>query len=78
MKMLLTFDANIITSYAMACLVVMTGSTTVLSGLILGIMGALGFAVTTLALVYRSLRLFLIDSGYPVLGIIITAVLLSV
>ncbi len=80
-KMLLTFGANLLASYAMACLVIMTGSTTVQSGLMLGIITALGFAATALGLVFiwesRSLRLFLIDSGYPALGIIITAALLS-
>jgi hypothetical protein len=81
MKMLLTFGANIVASFAMACLVNMTGSTTLTSGLILGIIVALGFAATTLGLVFiwesKSLKLFLIDSGYPALGIIASALLLS-
>lgn len=81
-KMWLTFSANILASIAMAYLVLVTGSTTVQSGLHLGIIVAFGFAVPTLASVFvwenRSLKLFLIDVGYPVVGIIATAVLLSV
>jgi hypothetical protein len=81
-KMLLTFGANLLASLAMAWLVVMTNSSTVSSGLMLGIITVLGFAVTTLGQVFiwenRSVKLFLIDIGYPALGIIITAVLLSV
>lgn len=80
-KMLLTLAANFLASLAMACLVHMTGSSTAASGITLGIIVALGFVATTLALVFiwesRSLRLFLIDSGYPILGVIISAVLLS-
>jgi hypothetical protein len=81
-KMLQTFLANIVTAYAMAFLVIMTGSTTLLSGLFLGILTAVGFAATTLGGVFtwesRSLKLFLIDIGYPALGIIASAILLSV
>ncbi len=81
-KMLLTFCANILASFSMAELVVLTGSSTVETGLILGTIAALGFAVTAVASVFvwenRSLKLFLIDVGYPVVGIIIAAVLLSV
>lgn len=80
-KMLLTFGANVMTSIAIQYLVIMTGSTTLLSGLILGIVTTLGFAVTTLASVFiwesRSLKLFLIDIGYPALGIITASILLS-
>lgn len=81
-KMLLNFLTNIIISYAMACLVSLTGSSTVYTGLILGCLVAGGFAATTLATVFnwenRSLKLFLLDAGYPVIGIIAIAILLSV
>ena len=81
-KMVQTLVANFIASYAMACLVIMTGSVTIESGLFLGTLAAIGFGATAIASVFiwesRSLKLFLIDVGYPVVGIIITAVLLSV
>lgn len=80
-KMILTFCANVAACIALACLVIMTDSTTVFSGLILGIITALGFAVPSLGSVFiwenRSLNLYLIDVGYPVVGIIVSAILLS-
>jgi Protein of unknown function (DUF1761) len=81
-KMIATFIMNIIMSYAMALLVVMTNSTTLVSGLLLGLIVSIGFAAPTLASVFlwesRSLRLFFIDLGYPTLGIILSAMILSV
>jgi len=81
-KMLLSFVSNFATALAMAHLVALTDSTTCMSGLKLGILAAVGFAAPTLASVFiwesRSLKLFLIDIGYPVVGIIASAVLLSV
>lgn len=81
MKMLLTFVANILAAYAMACLVMITHSSSLQSGLVLGGIAAVGFAATTLASCFiwenRSLKLFLIDVGYPIFGIIVSAVILS-
>jgi hypothetical protein len=81
-KMLLTFGANVLAVLAMACLVVLTGSFTVMTGLMLGKIVALGFACTAIGSVFiwesRSLKLFLIDAGYPAVGIIVAAVILSV
>jgi len=81
-KMLLTFAANYLACLCMAYLVEMTGSSTTQSGLILGSIAALGFAFTAIGSVFiwenRSLKLFLIDVGYPVVGIIAAAVMLSV
>ena len=80
-KMIQSLLANILTAFAMACLVILTGSTTLISGLFLGIIAAIGFAATTLASVFtwenRSVKLFLLDIGYPVLGIVATAIILS-
>lgn len=81
-KMLLTFAANFVTSLAMAYLVALTASTTITSGLCLGIIAAVGFTLTSIGSVFiwegRSLRLFLIDAGYPAVGIILSAILLSI
>jgi hypothetical protein len=80
-KMLLTFVANVIASIAMACLIIATGSSTAYSGFMLGTTAALGFAATAIAGVFiwesKSLKLFLIDAGYPVIGIIVSAIILS-
>lgn len=81
-KMLLTFGANVLASLAMAHLVIITGSATLMSGFILGTLVALGFAVPTLGSVFvwesRSLTLYLIDVGYSIVGFIAIAMLLSV
>lgn len=80
-KLLLTIIANTIACFAIAKLVIMTGSTTFFSGLVLGIIAAVGFSATTLASVSvwenRSLKLFLLDIGYPACGIIAAAIILS-
>jgi len=81
-KMLITFTAALISAFAMACLVIMTSATTWQSGLLIGILSSMGFAGTTLATAFiwesRSFKLFLIDIGYPILGIISSAMLLSI
>ncbi len=81
-KMLLTFCANVLASIAMALLVIMAGSTTVYSGFCLGLLCVLGFAATTLGTVFiwehRSFRLFLLDIGYPAIGLIVAAIILSI
>ena len=80
-SMVLTFIINLITCFAMAYLINITNSTSAVSGLIIGSIVAGGFAATTLGSVFtwesRSFKLFLLDSGYPVLGIITAAVILS-
>lgn len=81
-KMLLTFSANFVASLAMAYLVNLTNSTSAISGLCLGITAVFGFVLTSIGSVFiwenRSLKLFFIDAGYPALGIIISAIILSV
>lgn len=79
-NMVLTFLTNLIASFAMACFVAMTHSTSIQSGLVLGIIGA-AFAAIAVAGVFiwenKPLKLFLIDAGYPVFGILLSALLLS-
>lgn len=81
-KMILTFVSNYIASYAVAFLVIMTDSVTAHSGFMLGTIAAIGFIATAIASVFiwenRSLRLFLIDAGYPAVGIIVASMILSV
>ncbi len=80
-KMALTFACNLLISIVLACLVYMTGSTTLLSGLILGLKVALGIVLPVVGMVFiwenKSWRLFLIDAGYPAVGIVIGTILLS-
>lgn len=81
LKMGLTFLGNIIASLGMAMLVHATASTTLCSGLELGILVALCFVMTGIGISYvwidKSPKLFLIDAGYPALGVIIVAIILS-
>ena len=80
-KMLLTYGSNLFASIAMACLVNLTGSTNASTGLCLGIITAFGFVATSLGTTFvwenRSIKLFLLDVGYPVVGLISTAMFLS-
>lgn len=78
----LTFLHNIMSALAMAYLVNMAGSTTCISGLILGAIVAYGFVVTSVGNVFvwenRSIKLFLIDTGYPFFSAILSAIILSI
>lgn len=82
LKMGLTFVCNLIASLDMALIVHVTGSTTVFSGLQLGMLVAIGFVATSMGAAYvwasRPLKLSIIDIGYPMVGVIITAIILSV
>jgi hypothetical protein len=81
-KMGLNFLKNLMLAFAVAGLVVLTGSTTVWSGLLLGALVGCGVAVPAMADIFiwesRSLKLFLIDASYQVIGIILAAIVLSV
>lgn len=78
----LTLVNNSIIVCVLACLVTMTGSSTLESGLSLGLMVGCGFIATAIGGVFiwesRSLKLFFIDAGYQVIGAVIAAIILSV
>ena len=81
MNMGLTVLNNTVIVGALACLVHMTGSTTLETGLTLGLIVACGFIATAIGGVFiwesRSVKLFLIDSGYQMIGTVIAAIILS-
>jgi hypothetical protein len=81
-KMGLNFLKNVIVALALAWLVAITGSTTACSGFMLGAIIAFGFSVPAMADIFiwesRSFKLFLIDTGYQVIGVIMAAIILSV
>lgn len=81
-KIIITFCATLVAWFAMACLVAMVNSATFFSGFFLGSLIAVGFSAVTLAISYtwdnRSFRLFVIDSLCPVIGIIASAIILSI
>lgn len=78
----LTLLNNTVIVCAMGYLVYLTNSHTVRAGLHLGCITAVGFIATAIAGVFlwenRSVKLFLIDSGYQMLGVVASAVILSV
>jgi Protein of unknown function (DUF1761) len=55
---------------------------TLSTGFMLGLIASLGFAAATLGCTFvwqnKSLKLFLIDAGYPIIAITIAGMLLSV
>ena len=67
---------------ALALLIQGMGTENVVDGLILGLLASVGFILTSYATTYsfegRSLKLFLINSGYPVTSYAIIGVLLAV
>lgn len=80
-KMAFTFAMNLLTAFAVGCLVALTHASTLYDGLILALIIGLGIILTTFACTFiweeRSLRLFLIDVGYPLSTVLISALLLS-
>ncbi len=80
-NLLVTFLNNSIIVFALACLVQFCDSTTVLSGLMLGLLVAGCFSATAIGGVFlwegRSIKLFLIDIGYQIAGIVTSAIILS-
>jgi hypothetical protein len=69
-------------TFCLALLIEMTGAEGVGDGLLLGILAALGFIATSYATTYsfegRSLRLFLINSGYPLVSYAVIGIILAV
>jgi len=81
-KMFIAFFTNVLTSFGIACLIDLVGSATVLSGLILGSIIAICFAATTVANIdnwqSRSVKLFLLDTCYPMISIVVITIFLSI
>lgn len=81
LKMLQTLLGNFITCVAVAFLIHVLGITTAIKGLYLGLVTAFGFVATSMGVANtwegKSLKLTLIDAGYPIIGIILSSVILS-
>ena len=82
MKLIQTFIWNLVVALGVAFLVFMTNSQSVLSGINIGLFAGVCFSAATFGIAYawesRSVALFLVDCGYPVVGIIVCSVILSV
>jgi hypothetical protein len=80
-KLVQTLVLNLIVVFGVSFVVFVAHSTTILSGLKLGLFTGFCFSASTIGIAYtwesRSLRLFFVDCGYPILGITMSAVILS-
>lgn len=80
-KFVQTFVLNLIVAFGVAFIVFVAHSSTILSGFKLGLFTGICFSASTIGVAYtwegRSLKLFIVDCGYPVLGITLSAVILS-
>ena len=68
-------------TFVLALLIQGMGAENVVDGLILGLLASVGFILTSYATTYsfegRSLKLFLINSGYPVISYALIGILLA-
>ncbi len=82
MKMIQTFVCNLIAALAMGILVFFTDVDGLENGIKLGLLCGSGFAATSIITAHvwesRSFRLVAIDFGYPLLGITLCGIILSV
>jgi uncharacterized membrane protein YkgB len=82
MKMIQTFVCNLIGALAIAILIYLTGLTGAINGAKLGLLCGAGFAVTAIitSSVWESrpLKLVAIDFGYPLVGLIICGIILTI
>lgn len=74
--------ASIVIAFTLAIIVEAAGADTALDGLVLGLLAGVGFVAATQASNYtfesKSLKLYLINIGYPVVVFVVLGILLSV
>lgn len=80
-KSILTFIFNLLVSFALSIFIMAFGISSWQPALVLGLILGIFFTGTGMAISYvwesRSLKLSLIDIGYPILGIIIASIILA-
>jgi hypothetical protein len=73
---------SLIAAWVLAILVQATGANEPLDGVVLGLMTGGGIVATAIGVNYvfelRSLRIFLINAGYPALSLLIMAIILTI
>ena len=81
LKLIQTFVLNLVVSCGVAFIVFTTNSSTVLSAIKLGLFTGVCFSASTIGIAYtwegKSFKLLLVDCGYPIIGITVSAVILS-
>lgn len=72
---------SLIAAWVLAMLVQASGATNIVDGIVLALMVGVGFVASAMAVNYvfesKSLRIFLINAGYPVLSVLIMGVILT-
>lgn len=72
---------HLVVAMALAFVVQLTGASTVAHGLVLGLITGAGFAATAMGPNFvfeqKSPKLYLIDAGYPVVGYLIMAIIIT-
>lgn len=76
------FIGSVVTVFVLAVILEALGGDDILDGLVLGVVCGIGFIATSLAAQFsfegRPLKLYLIDAGYPVLGLAAAGVIIGV
>jgi hypothetical protein len=76
-----TFIITAFMVYLLAYLIAATGSFSALGGLRMGFITGIGFVATTLGITFlyegRSLKLFLIDAGYHIAGLLVSGLIIG-
>ena len=72
---------SLIAAWVMAMLVQLTGAADAVDGIVLGLMIGVGFVATAVGVNYmfesKSMKLLIINAGYPVLSLLVMAVILT-
>ncbi len=78
----IAFIGSVLTVLALAVILQALGGDDIFDGLVLGLVCGIGFVATALAAQFsfegRPLKLFLLDAGYPVVGLAVAGVILGV
>ena len=76
-----TFIITVFMVHALALLIGVTGAFSLIGGLKLGLLAGLGFTATSIGVTFmyegRSIKLFLIDAGYHVVGLLASGAIIG-
>ena len=81
LKLIQTFELNLAVSFGVSFVVFATNPSSILSAVKFGLFTGVCFSAATIGIAYtwegKSLKLFLVDCGYPIIGITAGTVILS-
>ncbi|MBA3720927.1 MAG: DUF1761 domain-containing protein [Parachlamydiaceae bacterium] len=80
-KLIITFLLNLLTSFGVAFIVFATETSTLPAAIVLGLILGICFSAATMGINFlwenRSVKLSLIDIGYPILSIVIASIIFT-